>query len=91
MDIVVLSMIIILPLLWDSFKKVKYQYNYKLHKKYPLLIFIILFFVVLLFEYNLQQHGGIFERVKDSAYKGTFFLNFMIYFHIFLSITTSIN
>jgi hypothetical protein len=53
-------------------------------------MFIILFFVVLLFEYDMQQNGGIFEMVKGSAYEGTFFLNFMIYFHTFLSITTSL-
>ncbi|HEY8387860.1 MAG TPA: DUF420 domain-containing protein [Parasegetibacter sp.] len=53
-------------------------------------MFVILFFVVLLFEYDMQQNGGIFAMVKGSAYEGTFFLNFTIYFHTFLSITTSI-
>lgn len=53
-------------------------------------MFIILFFVVLLFEYDMQQNGGIFAMVKGSSYEGTFFLNFMIYFHTFLSITTSL-
>lgn len=53
-------------------------------------MFIILFFVVILFEYDMKQNGGIFEMVKGSAYEGTFFLNFMIYFHTFLSITTSL-
>jgi hypothetical protein len=90
MDIVVISMAIILPLLWYSFKKVKQERQYKLHKNIQLTMFIILFFVVLLFEYDMQQNGGIFEMVKGSAYEGTFFLNFMIYFHTFLSITTSL-
>lgn len=90
MDIVVISMVIILPLLWYSYKKVKEERQYALHKNIQLLMFIILFFVVLLFEYDMQQNGGIFEMVKGSAYEGTFFLNFMIYFHTLLSITTSI-
>lgn len=90
MDIVVISMVIILPLLWYSLKKVKVERNYKLHKSIQLTMFIILFFVVLLFEYDMKQNGGIFEMVKGSAYEGTFFLNFTIYFHIFLSITTSL-
>ncbi|MEE6188036.1 hypothetical protein PIECOFPK_01848 [Mycovorax composti] len=90
MDIVVISMFIILPLLWYSFKKVKVERNYKLHKNIQLIMFVILFFVVLLFEYDMQQNGGIFEMVKGSSYEGTFFLNFTIYFHTFLSITTSI-
>jgi hypothetical protein len=90
MDIVVVSMAIILPLLWFSFEKVRIERNYIMHKKIQLTMFIILFFVVLLFEYDMKQNGGIFEMVKGSAYEGTFFLNFMIYFHTFLSITTSL-
>lgn len=90
MDIVVISMAIILPLLWFSIKKVKREHNYKLHKNIQLTMFIILFFVVLLFEYDMRQHGGIFEMVKGSGYEGTFFLNFMIYFHTILSISTSL-
>jgi uncharacterized membrane protein YozB (DUF420 family) len=53
-------------------------------------MFVVLFIVVLLFEYDMKQNGGIFEMVKGSSYEGTFFLNFMIYFHTFLSITTSL-
>lgn len=90
MDIVVVSMIVILPLLWYSYKKVKEEHQYKKHKTIQLTMFIILFFVVLLFEYDMKQNGGIFEMVKGSSYEGTFFLNFMIYFHTFLSITTSL-
>ncbi len=85
-----ISMAIILQLLWYSFNKVKHERNYLLQKKIQLTMFIILFFVVILFEIDMQQNGGIFEMEKDSAYAGTFFLNFTIYFHIFLSITTSI-
>ena len=53
-------------------------------------MFVIVLFVVLLFEWNMKQNGGIFEMVKGSSYEGTFFLNFNIYFHTFLSITTSL-
>jgi hypothetical protein len=90
MDVVVISMIIILPLLWYSVKKVKHDKNYLLHKRIQLIMFLVLFFVVLLFEYDMKQHGGIFEMVKGSSYEGTFYLNFLIYFHTFLSITTSL-
>jgi putative membrane protein len=90
MDIVVVSMAVILPLLWYSYKKVRHERKYKVHKNIQLTMFVILFFVVLLFEYDMKQNGGIFEMVKGSPYEGTFFLNFMIYFHTFLSITTSL-
>jgi len=39
-------------------------------------MFIILFFVVLLFEYDMKASGGIFEMVKGSGYEGTFFSQF---------------
>jgi putative membrane protein len=90
MDIVVVSMLIILPLLWYSMKKVRKDKAYSLHKKIQLTMFCVLFVVVILFEYDMKQNGGIFEMVKGSAYNDTFFLNFMIYFHTFLSITTSL-
>lgn len=90
MDIVVVSMFIILPLLWYSVQKVRKDRNYRLHKNIQLTMFSILFVVVVLFEYDMKVNGGIFEMVKGSAYEGTFFLNFIIYFHVFLSITISL-
>jgi putative membrane protein len=90
MDIVVMSMLIILPLLWYSYVKVRRDRAFGRHRTIQLYLFVVLFFVVLLFEYDMQQHGGIFEMVKGSSYEGTFFLNFTIYFHVFLSITTSL-
>lgn len=90
MDIVALSMLIILPLLWFSMNKVKHEHNYAVHKKIQLYMFFILLFVVLLFEYDMVQNGGIFAMVKGSSFEGTGLLNFMIYFHTFLSITTSL-
>lgn len=90
MDIVIISMVVILPLLWYSMKKVREEKAYRVHKRIQLYMFIILFFVVILFEWDMKQNGGIFEMVKGSSYEGTFFLNFMIYFHTFLSITTSL-
>lgn len=47
-------------------------------------MFVILFFVVLLFEYDMKQNGGIFEMVKGSPYEGTFFLNFMLFSYLFV-------
>lgn len=76
MDLVVISMAIILPLLWYSVKQVHAR-NFKAHKNIQLTMFIILFFVVLLFEYDMKQNGGIFEMMKGSSYEGTFFLNLM--------------
>ena len=73
-----------------SMKKVRDDKAYGLHKKIQLIMFVVLFIVVILFEYDMKLNGGIFEMVKGSTYESTFFLNFMIYFHVFLSITTSL-
>lgn len=90
MDIVVISMAVILPLLWYSIKKVKHDRDFSTHKKIQVIMFLVLFFVVLLFEYDMKQNGGIFEMVKGSSFEDTFFLNFTIYFHTALSILTSL-
>ena len=88
MDIVVLSLAIIVPIVIWSYLTVKNK-HYKKHKKIQLVLFIVLAIVVVIFEMDMKAHGGIFEMVKGSRFEGTGFMNFSIYFHTFLSITTS--
>jgi len=90
MDIVVLSFIFIIPTILYSYKLVKEKNNYKLHKNIQLYLGITLLIVVVIFEIDMKQQGGIFEMVKGSAYEGTSFLNGSIYFHTILSILTSL-
>ncbi len=87
-DIVNASFIIIVPTLIYSWMKVR-NGEYGLHKKVQLTLFAVLFVAVILFEVDLRQRGGIFEMVKDSQFAGTAFLNGLIWFHMFVSITTS--
>ncbi len=87
-DIVNVSFVVIVPTLIYSWTKVK-NGEYNLHKKVQLLLFAGLFVAVILFELDLRQRGGIFEMVKDSQFAGTIFLNSLIWFHMFVSITTS--
>jgi putative membrane protein len=87
-DVVNASFIVIVPALIYSWIKVR-NGEYGLHKKVQITLFAILFVAVILFELDLRQRGGIFEMVKDSRYAGTSFLNGLIWFHIFVSITTS--
>lgn len=88
-DIVNASFIIIVPTLLFSWAKVR-NGEYSTHKKVQLLLFAVLFVAVILFEMDLRQRGGIFEMVKDSRFAGTSFLNGLIWFHMFVSITTSL-
>lgn len=89
MDIVILSLAIIIPIILYSYRKVK-NGEYATHKRIQLWLGIALLIVVIIFEMDMRQHGGIFEMVKGSRFEGTLFLNASIYFHTFLSITTSI-
>jgi uncharacterized membrane protein YozB (DUF420 family) len=87
-DIVNASFIVIVPTLIYSWSKVR-KGEYGLHKKVQLLLFAVLFVVVILFELDLRQRGGIFKMVEQSQFTGTAFLNGLIWFHMFVSITTS--
>jgi putative membrane protein len=87
-DIVNFSFVVIVPVLIYSWLKVR-KGEYSLHKKVQLALFAVLFIAVILFEVDLKMRGGIFEMVKDSQFAGTAFLNGLIWFHMFVSITTS--
>lgn len=87
-DAVNISFVIIVPALIYSWAKAR-NGEYNLHKKVQLTLFAILFVAVILFEVDLRMRGGIFEMVKDSRFAGTLFLNSLIWFHMFVSITTS--
>ncbi len=88
MDIVILSLAIIIPIVLYSYKTAK-RGDYATHKKTQIILFIVLAVVVYLFEMDMKNNGGIFEMVKGSMFEGTTFLNASIYFHTFLSISTS--
>ena len=88
-DIVNFSFIVIVPTLTYSWAKVR-KGEYSLHKKIQLLLFAVLFVAVILFELDLRARGGIFKMVEHSQFAGTAFLNGLIWFHMFASITTSL-
>ena len=88
-DAVNFSFIIIVPTLIYSWLKVR-KGEYGLHKKVQIMLFAVLFGAVILFEVDLRMRGGIFEMVKDSRFAGTALLNGLIWFHLFVSITTAL-
>ena len=88
-DVVNISFIVIVPTLIFSWLKVR-NGEYGLHKKVQLGLFAVLFVVVILFEADLRMRGGIFKMVEQSQFAGTAFLNGLIWFHMFASITTSL-
>jgi putative membrane protein len=88
-DIVNFSFIVIVPTLIYSWLKVR-NGEYSLHKNIQLTLFAVLFVAVILFEVDLRMRGGIFEMVKDSQFAETFFLMSLIWFHLFVSVTTAL-
>jgi putative membrane protein len=88
-DVVNFSFIVIVPALIYSWTKARNS-EYNFHKKIQLTLFAVLFVAVILFEVDLRMRGGIFEMVKDSQFAETLLLNGLIWFHLFVSITTTL-
>ena len=89
-DIVTLSFVVILPLLIISWRIVRLNRNYLLHRNLQLTLGITLAIVVAIFEYDLAASGGIFELTRDSAYEGTALLNGTIYVHTAFAIAAAV-
>jgi hypothetical protein len=68
MDIVILSLLIIIPIIYYSYKEVKTK-HYKVHKRTQVWLVIVLGIVVYIFEMDLKNQGGIFEMVKGVDMK----------------------
>jgi uncharacterized membrane protein YozB (DUF420 family) len=89
MDLVIVSLVVILPVLVYSFRRVRAG-DYAGHKRVQLILAGSLAVAVSLFEADMRQAGGIFELTKASRFAGTPFLNGSIYLHTFLSISTTL-
>ena len=87
-DIGILSIVAVVPiLLWSWGLARKKQWT--LHKRVQLATASLLGVVVLLFEIDLNQLGGIFKVTADSAYAGTATLNFWIWIHTAFAISST--
>ena len=88
-DIGILSIVAVVPiLLWSWGLARKKQWT--LHKRVQLATAALLGIVVLLFEIDLNQMGGIFAVTAESSYAGTATLNFWIWIHTAFAISSTI-
>ena len=74
MDLIIISLVIIIPIViysWNAVRKVEF----KKHKNIQIILFVILVIVVSLFELDMKAHGDIFEMVKGSRYENTTFMS----------------
>ena len=88
-DLVVLSLVVVVPVMGLAWWKVKQQ-AWLFHRNLMLGLSAVLAVAVTLFELDLQAHGGIFELTRESRYAGTDFLYASIYIHTFFAISTAI-
>lgn len=88
LDVVVVSLLLVVPVLVYSIWIVRWRRKYLLHKRIQLVLGVVLAVVVVLFEVDIRLAGGFWEMAKDSAYYETAFLRNLLYVHLFFSIST---
>lgn len=88
LDVVVCSLVLVVPTLLASIYIAKFKRNFPLHKGIQLTLGIVLLIVVALFEIDMRLQGGFGVLAKDSAYMGTAFLKYLLAVHLCFSIST---
>lgn len=87
MDLVMLSLLLILPLMAYSFTRVRRQ-DYTTHRRWQMVLGLVLLFAVLLFELDMRLAGGVYEMARGGRYAGTATLDTILYIHLFFSVST---
>jgi uncharacterized membrane protein YozB (DUF420 family) len=88
-DIGMLSIIAVVPILIWSWALAR-QRAWVMHKRVQLLTATILGVVVLLFEIDLNQSGGVFAVTATSPFAGTDLLNGWIWIHTAFAISSTV-
>jgi putative membrane protein len=93
LDVVVLTMVVLLPVLGFSIYLVKYRRRYALHKTIQLTLGTVLLVTVVLFEADMRT-GGWRHRAAASPYGGhegsIDWVSTALYVHLFFAITTAL-
>ncbi len=89
LDLVIVSLVVVVPVLFYSWRQAR-RGQYSTHKRVQLTLLIVLAVAVGAFEANMRMLGGIFTATQTSSYAGTGTLNFWIYFHTLLAISTTL-
>jgi hypothetical protein len=88
-DIGILAIVVVAPALiwsWGLARRRQLQ----LHKRVQLTLGAVLGVVVLLFELDIRNRGGVFAVVQGSAYEGTSLLAFWIWFHFAFALSATV-
>lgn len=90
LDVIVCSLVLVVPTILYSLYLVRYRKNYELHRKIQIALVSVLVLVVILFEVDMRLQGGFWELAKDSSYVDTVFLRNLLYVHLFFSISNAV-
>lgn len=88
LDIVICSLVVVVPILFYAVMAARKK-NYKLHRNIQVGLTLVLVVVVGIFEWNLNQSGGIWEMTKESSFAGTWILNSSVYVHLAFAFSTT--
>ena len=88
LDVVVCSLVLVLPVLAWGLWEARIRRNFALHKRIQVGLTLVLLVVVVLFEIDLRLQGGFWELAKNSPYAGTAFLRNLLTVHLCFSIST---
>ena len=88
LDVVVCSLILVVPTLAFSIYLVRYRRNYAWHKRIQIALGAVLLVVVALFEIDMRMQGGFWAMTEDSPYYESKFLPMLLGVHLVFSVST---
>ena len=90
LDVVVCSLVLVVPTLLFSIYLVKRRRKYDVHKHVQLTLGLVLLLVVILFEVDMRLQGGFWAMASQSPYYNTAFMVYLLYVHLFFAVSTVI-
>ncbi len=84
LDVVVVSLVVVMPLLGLSLGLVRVRKNYRLHKRLQVLLGAILLVAVTLFEIDMRLRGGFWQMSRNHSIG----MHVLLYVHLFFAVST---
>lgn len=84
LDVVVVSLVVVVPLLGLSLGLVRFGKSYRLHRRLQVLLGAILLIAVTLFEIDMRLSGGFWQMSKNDSTG----MHVLLYCHLFFAIST---
>jgi putative membrane protein len=89
MDIVMVSLVVIVPLLYASYRSAQKKQHAR-HRMLQVSLVILLFVAVSVFEVDLRLAGGFHQLVRESAFADTRVMALSLFIHLACSVSTAV-